>query len=52
MDVPGLRLSVRALCLAALGAAMTLPLASIMIPLPTGAAITCPLWVPLMVPSP
>lgn len=45
----GLKLTTKALCLAALTCAMTLLLSSIMIPLPTGAAITCASWVPLMV---
>lgn len=43
----GLKLDARALCLAALTCAMTLLLASIMIPLPTGSAITCASWAPV-----
>ena len=47
----GLKLNTRSLCLGALSCAMTLLLANIMIPLPTGSAITCGSWIPLMVVS-
>ena len=42
------RFSPRGLCIGALAIAMTLIMASIMIPLPTGSAITCGSWIPLM----
>ena len=42
------RFSVKSLSVGALGIAMTMLLASIMIPLPTGSAITCGSWIPLM----
>lgn len=45
----GLRFSPKALCLSALACAMTMVLAYIQIPLPTGSVITCASWVPLMV---
>ncbi len=44
----GLKLTVKNLCLGGLACALTLVLASIMIPLPTGAAITCGSMIPLM----
>lgn len=44
----GLRLSTHALCMGAICCAATLVLASIMIPLPTGAAITAGSMIPLM----
>ena len=42
------RFNARSLTIGALAIAMTLILASIMIPLPTGSAITCGSWIPLM----
>ena len=42
------RFNARSLAVGALAIAMTLILASIMIPLPTGSAITCGSWIPLM----
>ena len=45
----GVRLDVRSLSFAAVIIALTLVLSSIMIPLPTGAAITAGSWIPLMV---
>ena len=45
----GIRLDVRSLSFAAVIIALTLVLSSIMIPLPTGAAITAGSWIPLMV---
>lgn len=45
----GLKLNARALCMGGIACALTLALASIMIPLPTGSAITCGSWIPLMV---
>lgn len=44
----GLTLDAKKLALGGLTCALTLLLASIMIPLPTGAAITCGSWIPLM----
>ena len=44
----GFRFTAKSLCIGALGIGMTCLLASIMIPLPTGAAITCGSWIPLM----
>ena len=44
----GIRLTARDLCLGGIVCAMTLVLATIRIPLPTGAAITCGSWIPLM----
>ncbi|MBQ7778852.1 MAG: energy-coupled thiamine transporter ThiT [Oscillibacter sp.] len=44
----GIELNAKALCLCGLTCALTLVLASVMIPLPTGAAITCGSWIPLM----
>lgn len=43
------KLNAKALALGGLTCALTLVLASIMLPLPTGAAITCGSWIPLMV---
>lgn len=45
----GLKLNVRAICAGGLACALTLVLASIMIPLPTGATITCGSCIPLLV---
>lgn len=45
----GLKLNARSLCMGGIACALTLALASIMLPLPTGAAITCGSWIPLMV---
>ena len=45
----GVRLDVRSLSFAAVVIALTLVLSSIMVPLPTGAAITAGSWIPLMV---
>ena len=42
------RFNARSLAVGALAIAMTLIMASIMIPLPTGSAITCGSWIPLM----
>lgn len=44
----GLKLSARNLAMGGLACALTLILGSIMIPLPTGASITCGSWIPLM----
>lgn len=44
----GFRFSVKTLCLGAISIAMTLVLAYIYIPLPTGASITAGSWIPLM----
>lgn len=44
----GLKLNAKNLALGGLVCALTLILASFMIPLPTGAAITCGSWIPLM----
>lgn len=44
----GLRLDARSLSMGGLACAMTLVLAAIMIPLPTGAVITCGSFLPLM----
>lgn len=44
----GLKLNAKALALGGLTCALTLILSSLMIPLPTGAAITCGSWIPLM----
>ena len=44
----GSKLDAKALCLCGLTCALTLVLASVMIPLPTGAVITCGSWIPLM----
>ena len=44
----GIRLTARDLCLGGIVCAMTLVLATIRIPLPTGASITCGSWIPLM----
>ena len=44
----GLRLNARALCLGGVLCALTLVLATIRIPLPTGSNITCGSWIPLM----
>lgn len=44
----GLKLNARNLAMGGLACALTLILGSIMIPLPTGAAITCGSWIPLM----
>ena len=44
----GLKLNAKNLALGGLVCALTLILGSIMIPLPTGAAITCGSWIPLM----
>ena len=45
----GVKLNAKALSLGGVTCALTLVLASIMIPLPSGSAITCGSWVPLMV---
>ena len=47
--VRGVRLDVRAVCSAAVICALTIVLAAIRIPLPTGSNITCGSWVPLMI---
>lgn len=44
----GFRLTARDLCLGGIVCAMTLVLATIRIPLPTGSNITCGSWIPLM----
>lgn len=44
----GVKLDARALCLGGVICALTLVLASIRIPLPTGSNITCGSWIPLM----
>ena len=44
----GAKLDARALCLGGVICALTLVLASIRIPLPTGSNITCGSWIPLM----
>ena len=44
----GLKLDAKALSLGGLTCALTLVLASVMIPLPTGAMITCGSWIPLI----
>ena len=44
----GIKLNARALCLGGVVCALTLVLASIRIPLPTGSNITCGSWIPLM----
>ena len=44
----GLKLNAKSLAMGGLVCAITLILASIMLPLPTGAAITCGSWIPLM----
>ena len=44
----GVKLDARALCLGGVVCAMTLVLASIRVPLPTGSNITCGSWIPLM----
>ena len=44
----GIKLNARALCLGGVICALTLVLASIRIPLPTGSNITCGSWIPLM----
>ena len=44
----GVKLDARALCLGGVVCALTLVLASIRIPLPTGSNITCGSWLPLM----
>ena len=44
----GLKLTARNLAMGGLTCALTLVLGSIMIPLPTGASITCGSWIPLM----
>ncbi len=45
----GLRLNTKSLCLGAIAVAMTCLLSCILIPLPTGASISCGSWLPLMV---
>ena len=45
----GLKLNARNLAMGGLACALTLILGSIMIPLPTGASITCGSWIPLRV---
>ncbi len=45
----GLRLNTKSLCLGAIAIAMTCLLSCILIPLPTGASISCGSWLPLMV---
>ena len=42
------KFNTKAICIGALGVGMTILLASIMIPLPTGAAVSCGSWIPLM----
>ena len=44
----GVKLDTRALCLGGVVCALTLVLATIRIPLPTGSNITCGSWIPLM----
>lgn len=44
----GIRATARDLCLGGIVCAMTLVLATIRIPLPTGSNITCGSWIPLM----
>lgn len=44
----GVKLDARALCLGGAVCALTLVLASIRVPLPTGSNITCGSWIPLM----
>ena len=44
----GVKLDARALCLGGVVCALTLVLASIRIPLPTGSTITCGSWIPLL----
>ena len=44
----GVKLNARALCLGGVICALTLVLATIRIPLPTGSNITCGSWIPLM----
>ena len=44
----GIRLTAQDLCLGGIVCAMTLVLATIRIPLPTGSNITCGSWIPLM----
>ena len=44
----GVKLDARALCLGGVVCALTLVLASIRVPLPTGSNITCGSWIPLM----
>ena len=44
----GLKLNAKNLAMGGLACALTLILGSIMIPLPTGASITCGSWIPLM----
>ena len=44
----GIKLNTRDLCLCGLTCALTIVLASMMIPLPTGAMITCGSWIPLV----
>lgn len=44
----GMKLNARALCLGGVICALTLVLATIRIPLPTGSNITCGSWIPLM----
>ena len=44
----GIKLNTRDLCLCGLPCALTIVLASMMIPLPTGAMITCGSWIPLV----
>jgi len=44
----GVKLNAKALCLCGLVCALTLVLSSVMIPLPTGAVITCGSWIPLV----
>lgn len=45
----GVKLNVRALCFSGIICALTLVLAAIRIPLPTGSNITCGSWIPLMI---
>jgi len=45
----GVKLNVRALCYGGVVCALTLVLAGIRIPLPTGSNITCGSWIPLMI---
>ena len=44
----GVKLDARALCLGGVVCALTLVLASIRVPLPTGSNITCGSWIPMM----
>lgn len=44
----GVKLDAKALCLGGVICALTLVLASVRIPLPTGSNITCGSWIPLM----